>query len=441
MNEALIARFADSLLLVSAAHQRLFEGHIKALGNFEDCQRLMAAAQDEDDDFWPDEGDWRTYHRPYVVKGGILQIPIQGVLLHDFPWFVRGLATGYEYIRRTFERGMADDDVRAIALLINSPGGEVAGNFDLVDKMYAARGKKPVRAFAHEYAYSAAYSIASVADHIAVSRTGGVGSIGVVMAHVDMSKALDQAGFKITFISAPEGGHKTDGNPFEPLKPEVRSRLQKRANELYDLFVATVARNRSMDEKAIRDTKALTFSAAEAVSIALADSIGPLDDALAAYAAELFGANGEVDMTTKEKDNAAAVQAARDEGYEVGYAEGYKAGYAKGEDAGIAEGAKAERERINAIISSEEGKAHPKAALSAALKTDMTVDQARAFLADLPEEKVQVAAQVPVQASADNKQKFDAAMNQDRPDVGSDVEASKDDDPIALARAFGLQGF
>jgi len=177
------------------------------------------------------------------------------------------------------------------------------------------------------------------------------------------------------------------------------------------------------------------------VSIALADSIGPLDDALAAYAAELFGANGEVDMTTKEKDNAAAVQAARDEGYEVGYAEGYKAGYAKGEDAGIAEGAKAERERINAIISSEEGKAHPKAALSAALKTDMTVDQARAFLADLPEEKVQVAAQVPVQASADNKQKFDAAMNQDRPDVGSDVEASKDDDPIALARAFGLQGF
>ena len=54
MNEALIARFADSLLLVSAAHQRLFEGHIKALGNFEDCQRLMAAAQDEDDDFWPD---------------------------------------------------------------------------------------------------------------------------------------------------------------------------------------------------------------------------------------------------------------------------------------------------------------------------------------------------------------------------------------------------
>lgn len=427
MNEALLARFADSLLLVSAAHQREFEGYLSTLARDEAFQGFMRASQTESDEFWFDEGDPRSHFRPYIVRNGILQIPVRGVLLNDFPWQFGRLATGYDYIRHAFERGIADDDVRAIALIIHSPGGEVAGNFDLVDKMYARRGEKPVRAFAHEYAYSAAYSVASVADHIVVSRTGGVGSIGVVMAHLDLSKAFDRAGWKITLISAPEGGHKTDGNPYEPLKPEVKARLQKRANELYDLFVAIVARNRRMNEKVIRDTKALTFSAEEAVSLALADSIGPLDDALAAFAADVLVEKGD-DQMTKEKDNAAAVQAARDEGYSQGLAEGKAAGI------------KEERDRINAIISSEEGKAHPKAALSAALKTDMTVEQARAFLADLPEEKAEVAPQ-PTATVNETKQKFDAAMNQDRPDVGADNDEDGDDNPVALARAFGLVGY
>ena len=70
----------------------------------------------------------------------------------------------------------------------------VAGNFDLVDRIFAARGVKPIRAYAAESAYSAAYSIASAADDITVSRTGGVGSIGVVTVHADYSQALDAGG-------------------------------------------------------------------------------------------------------------------------------------------------------------------------------------------------------------------------------------------------------
>ncbi|TOL42864.1 serine peptidase, partial [Vibrio parahaemolyticus] len=70
-----------------------------------------------------------------------------------------------------------------ICLDIDSPGGEVAGCFDLVDLIYELRGKKPIYAILSENAYSAAYAIASAADKIYVPRTGGVGSVGVIVIH------------------------------------------------------------------------------------------------------------------------------------------------------------------------------------------------------------------------------------------------------------------
>lgn len=429
MIKILLSRFSESPAFVSSQNQQFFEGCLTALADHERAQEIMSETMAADD-FWFASDDWRSQFRPYTVKDGILQIPVKGVLLHDFPWQLGSWATGYAYIWKAFERGLADPEVKGIALLEHSPGGEVAGNFDLVDRMYARRGEKPVRAFAHEYAYSAAYSIASVADHIVVSRTGGVGSIGVVTSHVDMSKMLDNMGWKITFISAPEDGHKVDGNPYEPLKPEVKARMQKRINALYDVFVETVSRNRSMDEKAVRDTKALTFSADEAVSIGLADSVGPLDDALAAFAADLTQTNGGGQMSDKT-DHAAVLEAAR--------VEAHKAGVAEGKADGLAEGAKAERERVNAIIGADEAKDRPKAALSAALKTDMTVAQAKAFLADLPSEKVEASAET---EKADvNAQRFDEAMG-DTPGVGSDeAERAEEEDSINLAKKFGLAGY
>src|SRR5699024_6624417 len=114
-------------------------------------------------DFWFQDDDWRSSLRPYVVRDGVLQIPVKGVLLHNFPYQFGSWATGYTYIQRAFERGLDDDQVKGIALVVDSPGGEVAGNFDLVDKMYERRDEKPVRAYAAEMALSAAYSIASVA--------------------------------------------------------------------------------------------------------------------------------------------------------------------------------------------------------------------------------------------------------------------------------------
>jgi ClpP class serine protease len=298
----------------------------------------------------------------------------------------------------------------------------VAGCFGCVDKMYARRGEKPVRAYASESAYSAAYAIFSVAEHGTVARTGGVGSIGVVTAHMDLSKALEDFGIKITFIFA--GKHKVDGNAYEPLPADVKARIQTRIDELYGIFVQTVARNRGLDEQAVRDTEALTFTASESLSNGLADEIGELDDALAAFAADLSNPQGDEEMSTQDKpaltqadiDNAVAAATANHESALA---------------TARTEAASAERTRIAAILGSDEAKGREGLANHLALETDTASEAAVAILAKSP--KVEEGAETP----------FNKEMSKGNPDVGAgegDDDEQAISNPVALARAAGIRG-
>jgi len=435
-NNPILAMFASEPALVAHEKQDQFMACLNGLMACKHIDEMLAESAAAPDNFWPEPDSWRAQYRPYVVLDGVLHIPVKGVLLHNFPFAYGNYATGYEYVWRAFERGMKDAGVIGIAFIMNTPGGMVAGCGDAADKMFALKQEigKPVRAFAHESAYSAGYWVATVADHIVVSRTGGVGSIGVVTSHVDWSKFNERVGLAYTFIFA--GKHKVDGNPEQPLPADVKARIQARIDELYEVFVSTVARNRpQLSEDEVRATEALTFTATQAVSNKLADSIGSLDDALAAFAADLSSTSGDEEMSTKDEaaDNQAVITAARAEGR----AEGHAAGLAEGQTAAVA--------RINAILGSDEGKARPKAALSAALKTAMSADEAKAFLGDLPEEKAEAA---PAPAAAGTETPFDAAMEDGNPNVGANRGKKNDDeavndgsDVVALAAAYGLKGF
>jgi signal peptide peptidase SppA len=379
MLNPLLATFDNKPALLATGFQNQFESYlIKAS---ETLSRIEAASDNPvmADNFWFSPDDWRSIFRPYVVRDGILHIPVKGVLLADFPFAFGTWATGYIYLTKALERGIADPEVKGIAWVINSPGGHVAENFDLGDKIFAARDKKPMRAYANESAYSAAYSIASAVGQITVARTGGVGSIGVVTVHVDVSKAVEADGYKITFIHY--GKHKVDGNPYEALPADVKDRIQARIDELGEIFVSAVARNRAMDAQVIRNTEALTYTATQAVSNGLADKIGSFDDAIAAFAADLSLNDEDETMMTEDEKKAAAQAAdtARAEGIATGKAEGAK------------EGATAMQVRIAAILDSEEGKKRPAAARMLAFDTDKDATSAIASLAKLPEEKVEAA--------------------------------------------------
>lgn len=219
--------------------------------------------------------------RGYEVVKGVALIPVQGTLVHKLGTLrpYSGM-TGYDGIRQNFLVALNDPEVKAIVLDVDSPGGEVAGCFDLVDTIYEARGEKPIWSILSESAYSAAYAIASAADRVMVPRTGGTGSIGVIWMHMDWSQALTDHGFKVTLITY--GDRKADGHPEIPLSKEAREQFQAEINDAGELFVETTARNRAVSTKVIRDTQAATYIGQGGVALGLADKVTAPDAAFRA---------------------------------------------------------------------------------------------------------------------------------------------------------------
>jgi ClpP class serine protease len=173
---------------------------------------------------------------------------------------------------------------------VDSAGGEIGGLFDLVEQIRAmkATDEKPLWAVANESALSAAYAIASAADRVYVTRTGEVGSIGVVAVHIDESGADAKAGLAWTFVFA--GERKVDGNGHEPLSERARTAIQADVDHIYAEFCALVAANRRLTSEAVRRSNAAIYRGELAIRAGLADRIGTLDLAIAEMVTELEGA-------------------------------------------------------------------------------------------------------------------------------------------------------
>lgn len=228
----------------------------------------------------------RNGSQPFALIDGIAVIEIAGTLVHRGAWIGQSSGlTSYEGIAAQLQAALADPGVRGIALDIDSFGGEVAGAFDLADRIRAARAQKPVHAFVAEHALSAGYVLASQADRIILPRTGAVGSIGVVALHTDMSGALDQKGIAVTLIHA--GAHKVDANPYQPLPQAVHDQMQRQLEVVRFLFAETVAAGRGdrLPHSAALATEAAVYRGAEAIAAGLADDLADPITAFHAFAA------------------------------------------------------------------------------------------------------------------------------------------------------------
>ena len=158
---------------------------------------------------------------------------------------------------------MDDSSVRGVILDVDFPGGEVGGLFDLVERMrpsgaraLSRSGRSPT-----EVLLSAAYAIASAADRLYVTRTGEVGSIGVVAVHVDESGADAKAGLAWTFVFA--GDQKVDANAHEPLSQRARATIQALdVHRFYAELCALVAANRGISIETARNTNAAIYRGA-----------------------------------------------------------------------------------------------------------------------------------------------------------------------------------
>lgn len=228
---------------------------------------------------------------PYPVIDGVAVIAVTGSLVHRGAWVGESSGvTSYEGLGAQIDAAAGDPTVLAIALEIDSYGGEVAGAFDLADKIRSVG--KPVRAFVSEAAYSAGYIIASQAGRIVVPRTGGVGSIGVVRMHADYSGALAGDGVAVTLIHS--GLHKVDGNPYQPLPEEVFENWQAESDKIRVLFAETVAagRNGKMTVEAALATQAALYHGQDAVDAGLADEVSDVKAAFGRFVSEVNGRSG-----------------------------------------------------------------------------------------------------------------------------------------------------
>jgi capsid assembly protease len=212
----------------------------------------------------------------YGITDGVAVISASGALVHRSRMDGNSsYLLGYNELALQVEDAQNNPDVHAVLQVMDTPGGEVSGAFEYSDRIHALRGKKPMWAIADSLAASAGYLGGSAFDQLAVAATGYVGSIGVVMRHVDLSRKLANDGVQVTHIFA--GDHKIDGNPYEPLPASVRADLQAEIDSLYTLFVDAVVRNRGLNAQAVRNTQANTYRGQAAVSLGLADRVATTD--------------------------------------------------------------------------------------------------------------------------------------------------------------------
>lgn len=256
-----------------AIHPQKAEVIVSSLTERLGITQIRSAMMENDDEYFSRKA---RKDSGYDVLEGIAIIPVYGTLVQKLGTLrpYSGM-TGYDGIRRVFLTAVNDPEVKGICLDIDSPGGEVAGCFDLVDLIYAERGKKPIHAILSENAFSAAYAIASAADKIYVPRTGGVGSVGVIVIHCDWSQHIKDDGLKVSIITY--GNRKAESNPYVALSDGAKAAIQHDVDEMGRLFVSTVSRNRGLSETVIRNTQAACYLAAEGVQMGLADVVASPD--------------------------------------------------------------------------------------------------------------------------------------------------------------------
>jgi len=203
----------------------------------------------------------------FIQRGSVAVIPVHGALGKNLDSMdkVFGM-TDYTDIEQMLTEAEADPTINHVLLHIDSAGGTITGLPELTSRMRAM--KKPITAFTDGMAASAAYWLASQADHILVSETSTVGSIGVYIALLDQSRYLEMNGLKMNAISS--GKYKLDYAPFKPLSKEAEERLQANVEKWHDRFKAEVNIKQNVPHE---NMEGQTFEGFEAVEANLASGV------------------------------------------------------------------------------------------------------------------------------------------------------------------------
>ena len=226
-----------------------------------------------------DDGDTaaKTNEDPEAKSSGEVRIiPVRGILMRDCRgWFP--FATDTEELEEMLDEADNDNNVAAIVLDFDSPGGAVNGSFEVAD--FVASISKPVVSYVAGDCCSAAYAIAAGSDEILIRRTATVASVGVYSAILDISGYYEQMGVKAEVFAS--GDQKAAGYPGTTLSDAQRTVIQAEIARLGDIFRTHVVDHRNEVDIDMLDGRAI--SGEPAVELGFADGIvGSISDAVKA---------------------------------------------------------------------------------------------------------------------------------------------------------------
>ena len=184
-----------------------------------------------------------------------------------------------------------DDDVKAIVLRVDSPGGAVAPSQEIHDAIKRIKAKKKVVVSMGGLAASGGYYISAPADRIFAEPGTLTGSIGVIFMHFNVRGLLEWA--KVEETTLKSGKYKDTLSPFRAIHETDREEIQNISDDVYGQFVQAVAQGRGLPEARVREiAEGRIYTGKRAKELKLVDELGGLDDAIAA-AWGLAGQSGE----------------------------------------------------------------------------------------------------------------------------------------------------
>ncbi|MEP2828777.1 signal peptide peptidase SppA [Parvibaculum sp.] len=209
-----------------------------------------------------------------VLPGAqIARVSITGIIVDDRPQ------------QEMLEQLAEDDNVKAVILSIDSPGGTTTGAEALFASIRKVSDKKPVVAVLGTVAASGGYIAAISADHIVARGNTITGSIGVLFQWTQIEELLDNIGVEMKEIkSAPL---KAEPNPFHKTSPEAIRVTQAMLDTSYEWFLRLVAERRNMDAAKTKELgDGRVYTGWQAVENGLIDELGGEEQAIAWLASE-----------------------------------------------------------------------------------------------------------------------------------------------------------
>lgn len=191
------------------------------------------------------------------------------------------------------------EDVKAIVLRIDSPGGSVGASQEIYQEVKRIGDRKKVVASMGSVAASGGYYIATAAHKIVANPGTITGSIGVIMEFANVEELLSKLGLKGYVIKS--GEYKDIGSPLRGMREDEKRLIQGVIEDVHQQFIEVVAANRGLDADKVRGlADGRIFTGAQAIKVGLVDRLGNLQDAID-VAASMAGIEGKPVVVYPEK--------------------------------------------------------------------------------------------------------------------------------------------